>query len=61
MEEKKKNQKEFSTCFDCVTFAEMMQKMKGRQGIGSLCKEMMGSMMKKCCGVQDAKEEKSHV
>jgi hypothetical protein len=31
----------FSTCLENAPFAEMMQKMMGQQGIGSLCAEMM--------------------
>ncbi len=65
MEEKKDKQKEFSTCVEGSHFAEMMQKMMGQQGTGSLCEEMMRSMMKKCCGIKEeskeAKEEESHV
>jgi hypothetical protein len=37
--------KEFSTCFEKLPFAEMMQKMMGQQGIGSLCEEMMKKIM----------------
>jgi hypothetical protein len=47
MEEKKENQKEFSTCLEGIPFAEMMQKMIGQQGIGSLCTEMMKQVMEK--------------
>lgn len=45
MEEKKMDQKEFSTCLENTSFAEMMQKMIGQQGIGSLCAEMMKKIM----------------
>ncbi len=41
MADKKDADKEFSTCFEKSPFAEMMRKMAGRQGIGSLCAEMM--------------------
>jgi hypothetical protein len=41
MADKKDAHKEFSTCFEKLPFAEMMQKMAGRQGVGSLCAEMM--------------------
>jgi hypothetical protein len=47
MTEKKENQKEFSTCLEGIPFAEMMQKMIGQQGIGSLCTEMMKKVMEK--------------
>jgi hypothetical protein len=61
MEAKKDKQKEFSTCLEGSPFAETMQKMMGQQGTGSLCDAMMRSMMKKCCGIKEAKEEESHV
>jgi len=41
------NQKEFSTCLEDTPFAEMMQKMIGQQGIGSLCVEMMKKVREK--------------
>ncbi len=41
MADKKDAHKEFSTCFEKLPFAEMMRKMAGRQGVGSLCTEMM--------------------
>lgn len=44
---KKENQKEFSTCLEDTPFAEMMQKMIGQQGIGSLCAEVMKKVMEK--------------
>ncbi len=45
MADKEDTHKEFGTCFEKVPFAEMMQKMMGRQGIGSLCAEMMEKIM----------------
>jgi len=45
MADKKDGHKEFSTCFEKLPFAEMMQKMMGRQGVGSLCAEMMKRVM----------------
>ena len=46
MEEKKVNQKEFSTCLEGLPFAETMKKMMGQQGgIGSICEEMMKKMI----------------
>lgn len=45
MADKKDTHKEFSTCFEKLPFAEMMQKMMGRQGVGSLCAEMMEKVM----------------
>ena len=47
MTEQKENQKDFSTCLEDSSFAEMMQKMIGQQGIGSLCAEMMKNLMEK--------------
>jgi hypothetical protein len=47
MTEEKGSPKEFSTCMENAHFAEMMQKMMGRQGIGSLCAEMMKKVSRK--------------
>lgn len=47
MAEKKKDHKEFCTCLEDTPFAEMMQKMLGQKGIGSLCMEMMKKVMEK--------------
>ncbi len=41
MADKKDSQKEFSTCFEELPFAEMMQKMMSQARVGSLCAEMM--------------------
>jgi len=45
MDDKKDAHKEFSTCFEKLPFAEMMRKMMSRQGVGSLCAEMMEKIM----------------
>jgi hypothetical protein len=45
MADKKDGHKDFSTCFEMLPFAEMMQKMMARQGVGSLCAEMMKKVM----------------
>jgi hypothetical protein len=45
MAEEKDSQKKFSTCFETLPFAEMMQKMMRLQGTGSLCSEMMKQIM----------------
>jgi len=37
MADKKDTDKEFDTCFENGSFAELMQKMAGLQGVGSLC------------------------
>jgi hypothetical protein len=47
MAEKEENKKGFSTCLEGFPMAEMMQKMIGHQGIGSLCTEMMRQVMEK--------------
>ncbi len=47
MKENKGQQKKVSTCFEGSSFAEMMQKIMGEEGIGSLCEEMMRSLIKK--------------
>jgi len=39
-------QKPFSTCLEGSPCAEMMQRIFGGQGCGSLCEEMMRSFMK---------------
>ena len=47
MTEENASTKEFNTCCENVHFAEMMQKMMGRKGIGSLCAEMMKKVSQK--------------
>ncbi len=47
MADEEESHKEFGTCFEKLPFAEMMQKMMGRQGIGSLCAEMMEKIMER--------------
>jgi hypothetical protein len=46
MDEKKEKQK-ISTCMENIPFAEMMQRMAGQKGIGSLCADMMKQVMEK--------------
>lgn len=46
MAAKKDSQKEFSTCFEKLPFAEMIQKMMSQGGVGSLCAEMMEKIRK---------------
>lgn len=53
MKENEEKQKNASSCFEGQAWAEMMQKILGDRRIGSLCEEMMRSMMKKC---REAKE-----
>jgi hypothetical protein len=47
MKENKDQPKKVSTCFEGSPTAEMMQKIMGEQGIGSLCEEMMRSLITK--------------
>jgi len=47
MKENKGQPKKVSTCFEGSPAAEMMQKIMAEQGIGSLCEEMMRSLIKK--------------
>jgi hypothetical protein len=63
MKENKGQPKEVSTCFDGSPAVEIMQKIVGEQRIGSLCEEMMRSLLKKVNGDIEAspiikKEEK---
>jgi len=44
MDENKDQPRKISTCFEGSSFAEMMQKIMGEEGIGSLCEEMMRSL-----------------
>jgi hypothetical protein len=46
MTENKGQPKKASTCFDGSPAAEMMQKIMSEQRIGSLCEEMMRSLIK---------------
>ena len=53
MADRKDTDKEFDTCFENGSFADLMQKMAGRQGVGSLCAEMMKKILERqgdCCG-----------
>jgi hypothetical protein len=47
MKENRNEPKKVSTCFDGLPCAEMMQKIMGEEGIGSLCEKMMRSMLTK--------------
>jgi hypothetical protein len=47
MDENKDQPRKISTCFEGSSFAEMMQKIMGKEGIGSLCEEMMRSLITK--------------
>ncbi len=45
MADKKDTSGEFSTCFEKLPFAEMIQRMMDQQGARSLCAEMMEKVM----------------
>ena len=45
MNDDKDQPKKASTCLEDSPFAEMMQKIMGEQGIGSLCEERMRSLL----------------
>ena len=47
MKESEGQPKKMSTCFEGAPCAEMMQKITSGQGIGSLCEEMMRSLIEK--------------
>ncbi len=44
-EDQKNIQSKFQGCCEGMPFAEMMEKMVGRQGVGSPCAEMMKKIM----------------
>jgi hypothetical protein len=46
MKEDKDRQRKVNTCLEGSPCAEMMQKIMGEQGVGSLCEEMMRTLMK---------------
>jgi len=48
MDENKDQPRKVSTCFEGSSFAEMMQKIMGSEGIGSLSEEMMRSLIENC-------------
>jgi hypothetical protein len=47
MKESKDKPKAAGSCFDGTPCAEMMEKIMGQEGIGSLCQEMMRSFVKR--------------
>jgi hypothetical protein len=47
VKDNKEQPRQVSTCFEGSPAAEMMQKIMGEQGIGSLSEEMMRSLLKK--------------
>jgi hypothetical protein len=58
MKDNKGQPKKVSTCFEGSPAAEMMQRIMGEQGIGSLCEEMMRSLIKK---LNDDVEESQNI
>ena len=58
MKENKDQPKKVSTCFERSPSAEMMKKIMGEQGIGSLCEEMMRSLIK---NLNDDVEESQNI
>jgi hypothetical protein len=46
MKEDKDQPRKVSTCFEELPCAEMMPKVPGQKAIGSLCEEIMRSLMK---------------
>ena len=54
MKDNKEQPRQVSTCFEGLPSAEMMQKIMGEKGIGSLCEEMMRSLMN---GSHEAKSD----
>jgi hypothetical protein len=46
MNEKKRTPKEFGTCFENATFAEM-KKLMEKKGVGSLCAEMVRKIVER--------------
>lgn len=47
MDENKDQPKRVSSCFEGAAFAELVQRVLGREGVGSLCAEMMRSLTKR--------------
>lgn len=45
MDEKNDRPRKMSSCFEGPSFAELMRKIAGEKGIGSLCEEMMKAWM----------------
>ena len=60
-DKQKTTQEEPRVPFESVPFAEMMQKMMGRQWPGWNCAtpNVMSQMMAMCCGAQDETKEEA--
>ena len=59
MKNDKEQPKQVSTCFEGLSSAEMMQKIMGEEGIGSLCAEVMRSLMNRKHGAKDEPQDAS--
>jgi len=57
VKENKDQPRKVSSCFEGSSFAEMMQKILGEERIGSLCEEMMRSLMKGRCESEEEPHE----
>jgi hypothetical protein len=57
MKEDKDQPRQVSTCLEDSAYAEMMQKVMGEQGIGSLCEERMRSLMNTGRKVKETRQE----
>ncbi len=57
MKEDKDQQRKVSTCLEDSPCAEMMQRIMGEQGIGSLCEEMMRSLTETCRAGKESQGE----
>jgi len=64
MKENKDQQSQAGTCFEEAPCAEMMEKILGEQGIGSLSEEMMRTWAERCRegreGLQEASKNEDH-
>ena len=56
MKENKDEPRKVSTCFEGSPCAEMMEKVMGEEGIGSLCEEMMRSFAERRRGPEEPAE-----
>jgi len=57
MKESKDHPKKISTCFEGSSCAEMMERIMGQEGIGSLSQEMMRSFVKVCRAEKEGPQE----
>ncbi len=57
MKENKEEPRKVSTCFEDSPCAELMEKIMGEGGVGSLCEEMMRSMAGRFGGGRQASQE----